>query len=70
MKKLFYELLLVALGKKERLSRNPSAQEWNAMFDMAKKQAVAGVAFLALDRLSQVGYNLYLYSNGIPGGRF
>ena len=55
MQKLFYELILVALDRKERLSQNPSGQEWNVMFDMAKKQAVAGIAFLALDRLSQVG---------------
>ena len=55
MQKLFYELILVALGQKERLFKNPSDQEWSAMYDMAEKQAVAGIAFLALDKLSQVG---------------
>ena len=55
MQKLFYELILVALGQKEHLSKTPSDQEWNAMYEMAVKQAVPGIAFLALDKLSQVG---------------
>ena len=52
---MFYELILVALGQKECLSKTPSDQDWNAMYDMAVKQAVPGIAFLALDKLSQVG---------------
>ena len=52
---MFYELILVALGQRNCLSKNPSDQEWNAMYDMAVKQAVAGIAFLALDKLSQEG---------------
>ncbi len=55
MQKLFYELVHVALGQKDCLSKTPSDQEWVAMFDMAVKQAVPGIAFLALDKLSQVG---------------
>lgn len=55
MQKLFYELILVALGQKDCLSRIPSDMEWNAMFDMAIRQAVPGIAFLALDKLSLVG---------------
>ena len=54
MQKLFYELILVALGRKDSLSKTPSDQEWNAMYKMAVKQAVGGIAFLALDKLSQV----------------
>ena len=55
MQRLFYELIHVALGQKERLSKDPSDQEWGTMFDMAEKQAVSGIAFLALDKLSKVG---------------
>ena len=55
MQKLFYELILVSLGQKECLSKIPSDQEWNAIYDMAVKQAVPGIAFLSLDKLSQVG---------------
>lgn len=52
---LFFELIQVALGQKECLTKNPSEQEWKAMFDMAKKQAVIGIAFLALNKLAEIG---------------
>lgn len=52
---LFFELLQVALGKRSVLSKTPSEQEWQELFDMAKKQAVAGVAMAALEKLSEQG---------------
>lgn len=55
MQSLFYEQIRVALGQRDCLSKNPSDQEWDAMFDIAEKQAVAGIAFLALEKMSQVG---------------
>lgn len=55
MQALFYELIHVALGQKDFLHKTPSDQEWEVMFDMAEKQAVAGIAFLALEKLSQIG---------------
>lgn len=55
MQGLFYELIHVALGQRDSLSKNPSDQEWAALFEIAEKQAVAGIAFLALEKLSQIG---------------
>lgn len=52
---LFYELIQIALGVREGISKLPSEQEWKAMFEMAEKQAVAGIAFLALEKLSAMG---------------
>lgn len=52
---LFYELIRVSIGKGKALSHNPSEKEWAELFDFSKKQAVAGVAFLALDQLSKYG---------------
>ena len=52
---LFFELLQVALGTREKLSKRPSEYEWKAMFVLAQKQAVAGIAFSALDKLSAQG---------------
>ena len=49
---LFYELIQIALGVRDNISKPPSEQEWKVMFETAQKQAVAGVAFLALERLS------------------
>ena len=52
---LFYELIQVALDTRDELSQIPSNQEWDAIFAMSKKQAVTGVAFLSLDKLSRNG---------------
>ena len=52
---LFFELIQVALGKRSVLSKTPSEQEWQELFDMAEKQAVAGVAMAALEKLSRQG---------------
>lgn len=50
---LFFELLQVALGRRERLSSTPTEREWTELFEMSQKQAVAGVAFYALEKLGQ-----------------
>lgn len=52
---LFYELVQVALGEREALSHNPSDNEWSELYTLSQKQAIAGVAFTALDKLSQQG---------------
>lgn len=51
MKGLFFELIQVALGNRKSLSRLPSANEWDELFEEAKKQSLVGVCFLALQRL-------------------
>lgn len=57
---LFFELIQVSIGRKDTLSRTPLDKEWAELFDMAKKHAVAGVAFLALEKLSKEGQKLPL----------
>lgn len=51
MRNLFFELLQVAIGRKDSLSRVPSAQEWSALYGLAVKQALAGVCFCGVQRL-------------------
>ncbi len=51
VEKLFIELLQVALGNREKFSVCPSAEEWELLYDMAKKQALVGVCFFALKLL-------------------
>ena len=50
---LFIELIQVALGQKEKLSRSPSNKEWAELFAISKKQSIAGVTFLALEQLNE-----------------
>lgn len=52
---LFIEIFQVVLGTRVSLSRNPTDKEWDELFDMSQKQAVAGVIFSALDKLSVHG---------------
>lgn len=51
MDSLFYQLIRVAIGTQDCLSRLPSNKEWKALYDMAKKQSLVGVCFAALQRL-------------------
>ena len=52
---LFIELLQVAVGRRRSLSRTPSDEEWHSIYQMAVKQAVAGVCFCAVQRLHACG---------------
>ena len=50
---LFFELIQVALGVRGCLSHSPTAEEWKALYDMAKKQSLVGVCFAGVQRLQQ-----------------
>lgn len=48
---IFFELLQVAVGTRRRLSAVPTAEEWQAVFDMAVRQALIGVCADGIDAL-------------------
>lgn len=48
---IFYQLIRVAIGTQETLSRLPSEAEWEDLFEMAVKQSLVGVCFAALQHL-------------------
>lgn len=52
MENLFFELLQVSLGNRDRLSRIPTAKEWEGLLDEATRQAVAGICIAGVDRLT------------------
>lgn len=47
----FFELLQIAVGTRERLSRCPEDAEWDSILDLAVKQTLVGVLMDGLDRL-------------------
>ena len=49
----FKEIVLVALGKRDSLSRQFSPEEWQAVFTTAKRHAVLGITFKGVERLSR-----------------
>lgn len=57
---LFFELLQVALGNRERLSRTPSAAEWADMYAVSEQQAVTGILLHGIERLKKLNADLNL----------
>ena len=51
MNNLFFELLQVTLGTREKLSRMPNAQEWERLYEEAENQAIVGILLTGLERL-------------------
>ena len=50
---LFFELLQIAIGNRHRLSQTPTEGEWRELFLLAKKQALVGIAFRAVEQLPE-----------------
>ena len=48
---LFFELLQMALGMRDHLSRVPTVVEWEEMYDEAVRQSVASLMVSAIERL-------------------
>lgn len=48
---LFFELLRVALGNRDRLGVVPSAEEWADIYAESERQAVTGILLHGIDRL-------------------
>lgn len=51
MDNLFFELIQVAIGTRDKLSRVPIANEWRKLFETSKKQELTAVAFRGVTRL-------------------
>lgn len=51
MQDLFFELIQVALGNRDWLSRVPNAKEWIALYEESEKQSIVGVMLDGLERL-------------------
>ena len=50
---LFFELLQVALGNRNRLSRVPTKKEWMALYQESEKQSILGIMLDGLERLPE-----------------
>lgn len=53
MNELFFEILQVAIGNRDRLTHAPSAEEWEEVYEVCKKQSLTGIAFAGVERLPQ-----------------
>ena len=50
MNELLFELIRVALGNADRLSHIPKPNEWQKLYDMAKKQSLVGICFAGVQK--------------------
>ncbi len=48
---MIFELLQIAIGKRDRLSHTPTIEEWRSLFADSQKQSVVGIAFAGVERL-------------------
>lgn len=48
---LFFELIQVSVGTRERLSRVPAAHEWEKLFELAQQHTLVGVMLDGIERL-------------------
>lgn len=51
---LFFELLQIAIGNRDRLSQTPSEGEWRELFVLSQRQAMVGIAFRGVEQLPDV----------------
>jgi len=49
--KLFFELLQVAIGRREQLSECPTEDQWQEIYDVCQKQALTGIGWHAIEQL-------------------
>lgn len=48
---MLFELLRVAIGVQEKISRIPTTKEWDLLFKQAQKQSLAGICFAGILRI-------------------
>ena len=58
MQDLFFELIQVAIGRKNSLSYTPTAKEWEKLYRVAESQAILGICFAGVKRLQETGYSV------------
>lgn len=50
---LFFALIRCSIGKEEQLPHTPTLEQWQELFDISKKQTLAGIIFSGIERLPQ-----------------
>ena len=55
METLFFELIQVATGQLDCLSRGPEADEWQQLYDLSKRQHIEGVCYHGVTKLFEFG---------------
>ena len=55
MKKLFFELMQVGMGQLDCLGRGPTTEEWQGLYELSQREAVAGICYRGAVSLFEYG---------------
>lgn len=69
MESLFFELIRVAIGKQDCLSRTPSAKEWKHLFKIAERQRLLGICFYGVKKVALPKYDNEASPQPSPEGK-
>ena len=69
MNELFFELIRIAIGSQERLSRNPSEKEWKRLFKIAERQRLLGICFYGVKKVASPKYDNEASPQPSPEGK-
>ena len=58
MDEQLFELIRITIGKQNNFSRILSSDEWQELYDLSQKHAIAGVTFAGVRKLQQSGLNI------------
>ena len=64
IEQLFFQLLQVAIGTRNKLDRQPTSKEWTLLFELSNKHALTAIAFTGVTRLNVASD--FGASQGIP----
>jgi len=58
MEGLLFELIRVTIGRQNGFSRIPTSEEWQELYEISQKHAIAGVTFAGVRKLQQNGASI------------
>ena len=58
MEDLLFELIRVTIGRQNGFSRIPTSEEWQELYEISQKHAIAGVAFAGVRKLQENGLSI------------
>ena len=58
MDEQLFELIRITIGKQNNFSRILSSDEWQELYDLSQKHAIAGVTFAGVRKLQQSGLSI------------
>ena len=53
LEQLFFELIRIAIGKQQKFTSLPNAEQWRELYQLSVEHTLAGVTFSAIECLAE-----------------